>query len=86
MPSDRPAHGRPGADHRHVVGRLGGGADPKVVQRILGHAPAVMTMDLDGHLIVQNLWDSATRLGGVLGASEPDDGQPDSATEGGAGA
>ena len=33
---------------------LGAGADPKVVQRVLGHASAAMTMDLYGHLIVQN--------------------------------
>jgi len=47
---------------------LGSGADPKVVQRILGHASAAMTMDLYGHLIDQNLWDAAKRLGGTTGA------------------
>ncbi|TCM51411.1 phage integrase family protein [Kribbella sp. VKM Ac-2568] len=43
---------------------LGAGADPKVVQRILGHATAAMTMDLYGHLVDQNLWDAAQRIGG----------------------
>lgn len=41
---------------------LGAGADPKVVQRILGHASAAMTTDLYGHLIDQNLWDAASRV------------------------
>jgi hypothetical protein len=39
-----------------------------VVQRVLGHASAAMTMDLYGHLIDQNLWDAAKRLGGTTGA------------------
>ena len=41
---------------------------------MLGHASAAMTMDLYGHLIDQNLWDAAARLGGTTGApmqSEP---------------
>lgn len=61
-------------DLRHTCASLwlGAGADPKVLQRILGHASAAMTMDLYGHLIDDNLWDSAKRLGGILGASEPD--------------
>ena len=60
-------------DLRHTCASLwlGAGADPKVVQRILGHASAAMTMDLYGHLIDQNLWTSARRLGGILGASGP---------------
>ena len=29
-----------------------------------------MTMDLYGHLIDNNLWDSAKRVRGILGASE----------------
>ncbi len=50
-------------DLRHTCASLwlGAGADHKVVQRILGHAAAAMTMDLYGHLIDQNLWDSAKR-------------------------
>jgi hypothetical protein len=31
-----------------------------------------MTMDLYGHLIDQNLWDAARRIGGILGASGAD--------------
>ena len=57
-------------DLRHTCASvwLGAGADPKVVQRILGHASAAMTMDLYGHLIDQNLWDAAARIGGTTGA------------------
>jgi hypothetical protein len=32
-----------------------------------------MTMDLYGHLVDDNLWASAERLGGILGASEEDE-------------
>jgi integrase len=55
-------------DLRHACASLwlGAGADPKVVQRILGHASAAMTMDLYGHLIDQNPWDSARRVGGLI--------------------
>ena len=61
------AIGQPGLrvhDLRHTCASvwLGAGADPKVVQRILGHASAAMTMDLYGHLIDQNLWDAARRV------------------------
>lgn len=75
-------------DLRHTCASLwlGAGADPKVVQRILGHASAAMTMDLYGHLIDQNLWDSAKRVGGILGASEGDEEGPRSAGGGGEGA
>lgn len=47
---------------------LGQGADPKVVQAVLGHATATMTMDLYGHLVASNLWDSAQRIGGTTRA------------------
>ncbi|MGH3347874.1 MAG: tyrosine-type recombinase/integrase [Nocardioides sp.] len=75
-------------DLRHTCASLwlGAGADPKVVQRILGHASAAMTMDLYGHLIDHNLWASAKRIRGILGASEPEKEQPRSADEGGDGA
>jgi hypothetical protein len=55
-----------------------------VVQRVLGHASAAM--DLYGHLIDHNLWDSAKRVGGILGASEtPDcDSEPGDDAEDGA--
>ena len=51
-------------------GMAGAGADPKVVQRVLGHASAAMTMDLCGHLIDEKLWDAAQRLGGTPGAPD----------------
>lgn len=75
-------------DLRHTCASLwlGAGADPKVVQRILGHASAAMTMDLYGHLIDQNLWDSARKVGGILGASEGDEEGPRSSGGGGVGA
>ena len=57
-------------DLRHTCASswLGAGAYPKVVQRILGHASAAMTMDLYGHLIDHNLWDAAEKFGGTTGA------------------
>ncbi|HET9826939.1 MAG TPA: site-specific integrase, partial [Nocardioidaceae bacterium] len=75
-------------DLRHTCASLwlGAGADPKVVQRVLGHASAAMTMDLYGHLIDHNLWDSARRVGGSMGASGPETGQTSGADEGGSGA
>ena len=56
-------------DLRHTAASiwLGAGADPKVVQRVLGHASAAMTMDLYGHMIDNNLWTAAKRLGGSTG-------------------
>ena len=63
-------------DLRHTAASiwLGAGADPKVVQRILGHASAAMTMDLYGHLIDRNLWEAAQKVGGTTGASEATEG------------
>jgi integrase len=60
-------------DLRHTAASvwLGARADPKVVQRVLGHATAAMTMDLYGHLVDANLWEAARAVGGILGASEP---------------
>src|SRR5215204_7057874 len=65
-------------DLRHTAASmwLASGADPKVVQRVLGHATAAMTMDLYGHMIDRNLGDTAQRLGGPTGARQdegPDD-------------
>ncbi|MGH3099096.1 MAG: tyrosine-type recombinase/integrase, partial [Streptosporangiales bacterium] len=59
-------------DLRHTAASiwLGNGADPKVVQRVLGHATATMTMDLYGHLVDANLWDVARKVGGTSGASD----------------
>jgi integrase len=61
-------------DLRHTAASvwLGSGADPKVVQRVLGHASAAMTMNLYGHLIDQNLWAAAARLGDISGTHEGD--------------
>jgi hypothetical protein len=60
-------------DLRHTAASLclGAGADPKVVQRVLGHATAAMTMDLYGHLADASLWQAARRIGGTTGAPEP---------------
>ena len=56
-------------DLRHTAASvwLGAGADPKVVQRVLGHATAAMTMDLYGHLVDANLWQAARTHRGHLG-------------------
>jgi hypothetical protein len=81
LPSNHSASRRT-HDLRHTAASvwLASGADPKVVQRVLGHATAAMTMDLYGHVIDRNLWDAAQRLGGTTGA-RPDEGPDD---EGGA--
>ena len=50
---------------------LGAGADPKVVQRVLGHATASMTVDLYGHLVDANLWQAARLVGDISGTFEP---------------
>lgn len=50
---------------------LAAGADPKVVQRVLGHATAAMTMDLYGHMMEANLWQAARLIGDTSGTSEP---------------
>jgi hypothetical protein len=52
---------------------LAAGADPKVVQRVLGHATAAMTMDLYGHMIDANLWQAARLVGTSRGTFEPFD-------------
>jgi hypothetical protein len=52
---------------------LAAGADPKVVQRVLGHATASMTMDLYGHLVVGNLW-QARIVGDMSGTSASPEG------------
>jgi integrase len=56
-------------DLRHTAASvwLAAGADPKVVQRVLGHASAAMTMDLYGHLVDGNLWQAARVVRGHLG-------------------
>jgi integrase len=44
---------------------------PKVVQRVLGHATASMTMDLYGHMMDANLWQAARLVGDISGTFEP---------------
>jgi integrase len=64
-------------DLRHTAASLwlAAGADPKVVQRVLGHATAAMTMDLYGHLVDASLWQAARRIGDTTGGSEPPQGR-----------
>ena len=59
-------------DLRHTAASLwlAAGADPKVVQRVLGHATAAMTMDLYRHRVDASLWQAARLIGGTTGASE----------------
>ena len=51
---------------------LGAGVDAKVVQQVLGHATASMTLDLYGHVIDANLWRGADLIGGQIGAVDLD--------------
>jgi integrase len=72
------AIGRPGLrvhDLRHSAASiwLGAGVDAKVVQRVLGHATATMTLDLYGHVIDGNLWRGADAVGGQIGAVDLDE-------------
>jgi integrase len=64
-------------DLRHTAASvwLAAGADPKVVQRVLGHATAAMTMDLYGHMIDANLWQAAQLVGDISGTSDPHEGR-----------
>ena len=79
-------------DLRHTAASMwiAAGADVKVVQRVLGHATATMTLDLYGHLMDASLWDAANRLGGTLGgtsgAFEPLSNLRHGTDQGGAGA
>lgn len=59
-------------DLRHTAASvwLAAGADPKVVQRVLGHPSAAMTIDPYGHLVDDNLWAAAKRVS--EGTSEGD--------------
>jgi integrase len=51
-------------DLRHTAASawIAKGADVKVVQRILGHQSATMTLDLYSHLWDTSLWDAAERF------------------------
>lgn len=63
-------------DLRHTAASvwLAAGADPKVVQRVLGHASAAMTMDLYGHMVDTNLWQAARLVGDTSGTRVPSEG------------
>jgi integrase len=71
---------------RHTTASLAisAGANVKVVQRMLGHATAAMTLDLYGHLLDDDLSGVADALGEAIHSvavplrySEPDSGQPE---------
>ncbi len=53
---------------RHTTASLAisGGPNVKVVQRILGHATAAMTLDLYGHLLDDDLFGVAEALGNAV--------------------
>jgi hypothetical protein len=60
-------------DLRHTAASvwLAAGTDPKVVQWVLGHVTAAMTMDLYGHMIDANLWQAARLVGDISETFEP---------------
>lgn len=57
---------------RHTTASLAisAGANVKVVQRILGHATAAMTLDLYGHLLSDDLASVATALGNAISEAQ----------------
>jgi integrase len=57
---------------RHTCASLAisAGANVKVVQRMLGHATAAMTLDLYGHLLSDDLADVAAALGKAMAAAQ----------------
>ncbi|MCV7195394.1 site-specific integrase [Mycobacterium angelicum] len=57
---------------RHTTASLAisAGANVKVVQRLLGHASAAMTLDLYGHLLSDDLASVATALGDAIKAAQ----------------
>jgi len=57
---------------RHTTASLAisAGANVKVVQRMLGHATAAMTLDLYGHLLSDDLTSVATALGKAIIAAQ----------------
>ena len=60
-------------DLRHTAASvwLGAGADPKVVQRVLGHATAAMTEWTCTAMVDANWWQAAQLVGDTSGTSEP---------------
>src|SRR5215204_2904327 len=59
-------------DPRHTAASVwvASGADPKVVQRVLGDATAAMTMDLYGHMIERNFVGRGPTAGGTTGTRQ----------------
>jgi len=74
-------------DLRHTAASMwiAKGADVKVVQRILGHESATMTLDLYGHLWDTSLWDAAKRFTHTSHTSETESQNPKNAAEPGEG-
>lgn len=60
---------------RHTTASLAisAGANVKVVQRMLGHATAAMTLDLYGHLMADDLAGVATALGDAIKTAQASD-------------
>ena len=56
-------HGGSGLRHTAASLAIAAGADVKVVQTMLGHASATMTLDLYGHLYSDRLDEIADRMG-----------------------
>lgn len=56
-------------------------ADVKVVQRILGHESATMTLDLYGHLWDASLWDAAKKFAHTSHTSEAESQESESDAE-----
>lgn len=74
-------------DLRHTAASMwiAKGADVKVVQRILGHKSATMTLDLYGHLWDTSLWDAAKRFTHTSHTSETESQESDDDAEPGEG-
>jgi integrase len=49
---------------------ISAGANVKVIQRLLGHATAAMTLDSYGHLMSDDLAEVATALGNAIQAAQ----------------
>jgi integrase len=74
-------------DLRHAAASMwiAKGADVKVVQRILGHKSATMTLDLYGHLWDTSLWEAAKRFTHTSHTSEAESQESDDDTDTGEG-
>jgi len=58
-----------GLRHTTAALAISAGANVKVVQRLLGHATAAMTLDLCGHLLDDDLSKVATQLGRAINSA-----------------